>query len=215
MDNAYRFGRVEVSCEGFSHPDDPYILKGSCGLEYTLELAGRQGGHGSRGSGAFGDFAGFASSLFGDAYDGRRQQQAGGGFHQSSSGGDMGGLIVVGLLLLIAYGVYKMFLCGPTHNQDRFPDDAGYPSGTSQMGPPPAGFKADYSGTWSCNLFYFFIFSSFGHLEMKLRVFCSMHTSTYLCPNMPVLCHLPLPMTSSITQNRKYGCILAETKPIQ
>jgi len=31
-----RFGRVEVSCEGWSHPGDPYVLKGSCGLEYRL-----------------------------------------------------------------------------------------------------------------------------------------------------------------------------------
>ncbi|CAG2193495.1 Store-operated calcium entry-associated regulatory factor [Mytilus edulis] len=38
MDNAYRFGKVEVVCEGFDHPDDPYILRGSCGLEYTLDL---------------------------------------------------------------------------------------------------------------------------------------------------------------------------------
>jgi hypothetical protein len=32
-----RLGRTEVVCEGFSNPVDPYILKGSCGLEYTLE----------------------------------------------------------------------------------------------------------------------------------------------------------------------------------
>ena len=38
MDNSYQFGHIEVSCEGYSHPDDAYILKGSCGLEYTLEL---------------------------------------------------------------------------------------------------------------------------------------------------------------------------------
>ncbi|KDQ59196.1 hypothetical protein JAAARDRAFT_175961 [Jaapia argillacea MUCL 33604] len=31
-----RFGRVEVSCEGYSKPGDPYVLKGSCGLEYRL-----------------------------------------------------------------------------------------------------------------------------------------------------------------------------------
>ena len=37
MDNLYRFGNVEVICEGYDYPDDPYILKGSCGLEYTLE----------------------------------------------------------------------------------------------------------------------------------------------------------------------------------
>ena len=55
MDNAYKFGRIEVSCEGFSHPDDAYILKGSCGLEYSLELTeeGKRrhkgGSHGSTG----------------------------------------------------------------------------------------------------------------------------------------------------------------------
>ena len=49
MDNSYRFGRIEVSCEGYSHPGDDYILRGSCGLEYTLELTaeGRARGSGS------------------------------------------------------------------------------------------------------------------------------------------------------------------------
>ena len=30
MDVKYRFGKIEVSCEGYDYPDDPYILKGSC-----------------------------------------------------------------------------------------------------------------------------------------------------------------------------------------
>jgi hypothetical protein len=41
MDNAYRFGKVEVTCEGFEHPDDPYILRGSCGvsrLQFIYEI---------------------------------------------------------------------------------------------------------------------------------------------------------------------------------
>jgi hypothetical protein len=38
LDNAYRFGETTVVCEGFDYPDDPYILAGSCGVEYTLEL---------------------------------------------------------------------------------------------------------------------------------------------------------------------------------
>ncbi|KAK7083084.1 Store-operated calcium entry-associated regulatory factor [Halocaridina rubra] len=37
MDNAYRFGEIEVSCEGYSHRDDPYVLRGSCGLRYSLD----------------------------------------------------------------------------------------------------------------------------------------------------------------------------------
>ncbi|KZV68268.1 DUF1183-domain-containing protein [Peniophora sp. CONT] len=31
-----RFGRVEVGCEGWSGPGDPYVYKESCGLEYRL-----------------------------------------------------------------------------------------------------------------------------------------------------------------------------------
>ena len=31
-----RLGRVQVSCEGWSSPQDEYILRGSCGLEYHL-----------------------------------------------------------------------------------------------------------------------------------------------------------------------------------
>lgn len=38
LDNAYRFGETTVVCEGYDHPEDPYILAGSCGVEYTLEF---------------------------------------------------------------------------------------------------------------------------------------------------------------------------------
>ncbi|GAA5842132.1 hypothetical protein JCM11251_006534 [Rhodosporidiobolus azoricus] len=31
-----RFGEVEVGCEGWDGPNDPYILRGSCGLTYNL-----------------------------------------------------------------------------------------------------------------------------------------------------------------------------------
>lgn len=60
MDNGYRFGRIEVTCEGYSHPSDDYILKGSCGLEYTLELTeeGRRGNQGSWSSHKSGGFGG-------------------------------------------------------------------------------------------------------------------------------------------------------------
>ena len=32
MDNAFRFGEISVSCEGFAYAEDPYVLKGSCGV---------------------------------------------------------------------------------------------------------------------------------------------------------------------------------------
>ena len=37
LPNYLRFGRIEVECEGYEHPEDPWILRGSCGLLYTLE----------------------------------------------------------------------------------------------------------------------------------------------------------------------------------
>ena len=155
MDNAYKFGRIEVSCEGFNHPDDPYILKGSCGLEYALELTeqGRRR-NGGGGGGGFGGFAGFASNFFQGSSDSQRSHQGANRYHQSSTGGDVGGdassLIVVALFLFLAYGVYKMFLCGPIAREHRFadsdpqgPNAHGFPNNT---GPPPPGFKPDYTG---------------------------------------------------------------------
>lgn len=41
MDEKYRFGSIEVVCEGFDHPGDQYVLLGSCGLEYTLEYTAK------------------------------------------------------------------------------------------------------------------------------------------------------------------------------
>lgn len=32
MSNKYRFGRIDVNCEGYDYPNDPYVLRGSCGV---------------------------------------------------------------------------------------------------------------------------------------------------------------------------------------
>ncbi|KAI6646466.1 Store-operated calcium entry-associated regulatory factor-like [Oopsacas minuta] len=37
FDQRYKFGRIQVSCEGYEHSEDPYILKDSCGLEYEID----------------------------------------------------------------------------------------------------------------------------------------------------------------------------------
>ncbi|KAK2908644.1 hypothetical protein Q8A67_004481 [Cirrhinus molitorella] len=159
MDNAYRFGRVEVSCEGYNSPNDAYVLRGSCGLEYTMELTAegkQQNTHGgSWGSSGFSDFA----SNFFQGFSNQKQQDRGGHDQQSSSqysyqngpsGDGAGGLIVIAFLLLVAYAVYKMFLCSPTHGHQGFSGDGsqGYPSGTWDNShgtePPPPGFKPDY-----------------------------------------------------------------------
>ena len=40
MDSAYRFGRIQVSCEGYDNPDDPYVLRGSCGVSDNTSSGG-------------------------------------------------------------------------------------------------------------------------------------------------------------------------------
>jgi hypothetical protein len=37
LDEAVKFGKINVNCEGYDHSEDPYILKGSCALEYHLD----------------------------------------------------------------------------------------------------------------------------------------------------------------------------------
>lgn len=155
MDNWYGFGRVEVSCEGYNSPNDAYVLKGSCGLEYMLERTAegkQQRSHDSWGSSGF---SGFASNFF-QGFSNNKQQQQRGGHHQpsdffqnSQSGDGVGGLVVVGILLLLAYGVYKMFLCSPTQGRQSFYSDSSQDFGgawdnSHGTGPPPPGFKPDY-----------------------------------------------------------------------
>ncbi|KAM3939064.1 store-operated calcium entry-associated regulatory factor isoform 2-T2 [Leptodactylus fuscus] len=136
MDNAYRFGKVEVSCEGFEYPEDPYILRGSCGLEYTLELTEEgwkrsQSGHHS---------AGYDSGFF----HGKSSDWSS---HRSS---DAIGVIAFLVILGLAYGVYKVFLSGPPRWQENPQyDNSGHENQyySQASAPPPPGFKSDFTGT--------------------------------------------------------------------
>ena len=38
LDKNLEFGLLRMSCEGFDFAKDPYILDGSCGLDYTIEI---------------------------------------------------------------------------------------------------------------------------------------------------------------------------------
>ncbi|XP_037545953.1 store-operated calcium entry-associated regulatory factor isoform X2 [Nematolebias whitei] len=154
MDRSYRFGRVEVSCEGYSHPSDPHVLRGSCGLEYTLELTEglkrTQGGAGSKGRGGLGEYV---SSFFSSSFQSVHQN------HQSSDSERSGDLLVVVVLLLLAFGVFKLFFSGGTApvgqagGQDGSPHDGHH---SSTAGPPPPGFKPDYTGFAGSNPSYGF-----------------------------------------------------------
>ncbi|KAH7087544.1 hypothetical protein FB567DRAFT_525199 [Paraphoma chrysanthemicola] len=52
----FKLGSTDVICEGYDHPDDPYILKGSCGVEYRLILTDK--GHEKYGKGRDGGWWG-------------------------------------------------------------------------------------------------------------------------------------------------------------
>ena len=67
LDNAFRFGATTVVCEGYDYPDDPYILAGSCGVEYTLELT--QEGRDARGNVATPRTRGGAGYHHGSSHD--------------------------------------------------------------------------------------------------------------------------------------------------
>lgn len=65
----FKLGSTDVICEGYDSPDDPRVLKGSCGVEYRLLLTKRGeevyggGGHNVF-SGGEGGVTGFAQVLF-------------------------------------------------------------------------------------------------------------------------------------------------------
>ncbi|XP_008316009.1 store-operated calcium entry-associated regulatory factor [Cynoglossus semilaevis] len=168
LDNSYRFGRIEVSCEGYNHPTDAYVLKGSCGLEYTLELTeeGRrrtQGNSWGFGGGfkGFKDLGGFASNFFSGSPRNNQQQQQQQSHRSSfpSRSEYSGDLLVVAFLLLLAFGVYKLFLSGNTTQWGQGGEHAGYPRDFqhgASAGPPPPGFKPDFTGHTGANPGYGF-----------------------------------------------------------
>lgn len=56
LDPSVRFGNLNVQCEGYEYPDDPNILAGSCGLEFTLDSTGAPSASGSSYSGGYGHY---------------------------------------------------------------------------------------------------------------------------------------------------------------
>ncbi|XP_067839504.1 store-operated calcium entry-associated regulatory factor [Heptranchias perlo] len=130
MDNAYRFGRIMVSCEGYNYPEDPYILRGSCGLEYVIELT----------------------------EEGLRRKKANTGFVHGSDGyknptvsDDSSSIVVVMVLFGLAYVVYMICLRNQNVNQSasdsREDPDQDCNSAGPSTSPPPPGFKSTYTGS--------------------------------------------------------------------
>jgi len=56
LPDEFKLGSTDVICEGYDYPEDPYILKGSCGVEYRLILTEKgKERYGKGNNGWFGD----------------------------------------------------------------------------------------------------------------------------------------------------------------
>ncbi|EGD75726.1 hypothetical protein PTSG_07842 [Salpingoeca rosetta] len=125
LDNSVKLGRTDVTCEGYDYPDDPYILAGSCGVEYTLDSTGNYG------------------SRHGKHH--HHHHHAG---HASSGGGSNFLLILV--LVFLAYQMYKWCSRGRVA-QEMYgegamdPNDFG-PGGRFHNTAPPPGYPGSGPG---------------------------------------------------------------------
>merc|ERR1711892_677048 len=117
MPNEFKFGKIQVGCEGFDYPDDPYILAGSCGLEYTIDFTG-----GKRNSGQTGN-AGYSSNGWNDGKN-----------YQEESNFSLSTLLFVMIVMFILYKAF--FNPDPTDEQRQPPTNPDFipPAGTT---PPP------------------------------------------------------------------------------
>lgn len=92
----------------------------------------------------FGDFASsFFSGFSGNKHHHGNHQQP-----QSSSYGSegSGSMLGVAVLLLLAYGVYKLFLSGNSAQGGHQEAQPGRDDSGSTNGPPPPGFKPNFTG---------------------------------------------------------------------
>ncbi|KAF2790814.1 DUF1183-domain-containing protein [Melanomma pulvis-pyrius CBS 109.77] len=93
----FKLGSTEVICEGYDSPDDPYVLKGSCGVEYRLVLT-------SKGE---------------EKYPGKKRPSHGDddGAHYSKTAGEkiaaaLFWIVFISVALWIAYGWYSTWAAG-------------------------------------------------------------------------------------------------------
>ncbi|ODM98944.1 Store-operated calcium entry-associated regulatory factor [Orchesella cincta] len=132
MDNAYKFGKISVTCEGYDYPDDPYVLKGSCGLEYTLDYTGSGNAQHSQQHGGSSDY-GWNSNVYPKA-----QKQ----------GDFVTNLACGAVVVVIVYAIYKTCITPNEQTRQRSNTNDDYPRrpgpGTGSSSPPPPGFRSDY-----------------------------------------------------------------------
>jgi hypothetical protein len=125
-----------VSCEGYESSEDQYVLRGSCGLEYNLdytELGLKKLKESGKQPGSF--FSDYYYKLY------------------SADSCGLGGLITIGVLLTIAFVIYKLFLSDGQYSPPPYseypPYSQRYQRFSSSSGPAPPGFKSEFTGRFS------------------------------------------------------------------
>jgi len=141
LDMEYRLGSVNVLCEGYDYPDDPFILTGSCGLEYTLELtqAGREKQKSSNS---------YSSSNYGHHYTSDGYQEK----YGESRWKGLGDLIILGVVAIVIYAVYKTCIDTQEMGDRQYSSTGsdGYPGGSGGSGSgggwtnPNTGHRGNY-----------------------------------------------------------------------
>ncbi|XP_023573370.1 store-operated calcium entry-associated regulatory factor [Octodon degus] len=133
LDIACRFGKTVVSCEGYDSSEDQYVLRGSCGLEYNLDYTDI----GLKKLKESGKHQGFSFSDYYKQY--------------SENSCATGGLVTIGVLLTIAFVVYKLFLSDGQYSSPPYSEYPPYSQHHQRFtsGAPPPGFKSEFTGPQS------------------------------------------------------------------
>ncbi|KAL4780564.1 hypothetical protein BJX76DRAFT_337696 [Aspergillus varians] len=135
----FKLGSTDVVCEGYRNADDPWVLKGSCGVDYRLLLTDL--GERKVGQGSF------------DEDNWWRGQKPGGRFKDSGSILDvLGNLIFWGIFLGVFGGILFAMLweCfGGRRNPQQPGRRWGWGGGGGDGGPYPGGPPPPYSSSTS------------------------------------------------------------------
>jgi len=134
LDQSVKFGKISVSCEGYDYPDDPYVLRDSCGLKYELEYTnlGRE-------------------NLKRSQY---QQQQYSSGYHSSphyyvdDTASTAGSILLFVIMIFVFVGILRA--CVGSHHVHSpgvgsVPAYGSYGSGAYSSGPAP-GFWSGFTG---------------------------------------------------------------------
>jgi len=127
LNKQVKFGVTTVSCEGYRDSSDPYVLKGSCGLEYTLDTAGDYS-YNKGGSNRYHQ----QNNYYDDSYT------------YDKSGSWFGSLFTFAVIAFIAFGFLKVCCSGASSSYDR--NSYAHPGASTSDYSYNNGYNTGYNG---------------------------------------------------------------------